>query len=106
MPSPTAIAIDDAQLDATIATLEATLVQLRAMREVRAKPAVDDPAVPRLGRPGALPVNDWIELGEAAKRFGTRKDTLRNWCRVHGVGFKDGGRWLVSIRKVQERIDR
>jgi hypothetical protein len=76
------------------------------MRAAMAKPAVDELAEPAQRRPAARFAEDWIELGEAAKRFGTRKDTLRNWCRVHGVGFKDGGRWLVSIRKVQERIDR
>jgi hypothetical protein len=93
------------ELDTEIEALERALKRLRAMRAVRDMPVVHEPVTLLDNRPDALPADDWIELGEAAKRFGKRKDTLRNWCRVHGVGFKDGGRWLVSIRKVRERID-
>ena len=49
---------------------------------------------------------DWIDLPAAAKRFGMKQDTLRNWCRdtrkYPGLGRKPCDRWLVNIKRLRE----
>jgi hypothetical protein len=104
MSAHAALAIDDVQLDVTIATLEATLVQLRALREARATPAIDEPvALPEAG-PEAFRDEDLIEVHAAGKRFRMAEDTIRYWCRMYGVGIRRGGRWRVSVSKMQARL--
>lgn len=105
MPSPAAIATDDAsQLDAEIEALEEVLKRLRAMREAVAKPIAEEPAV----LPDAVPVafrdDDLIEIHAAAKRFRMAEDTIRYWCRTYGVGVRRDGRWRVSVSKMQARL--
>ena len=44
--------------------------------------------------------DDWIEIGAAAQRFNRPKDTIRRWCREHGIGRKSGGNWQVSAQRL------
>src|SRR5262245_28381727 len=46
-----------------------------------------------------------LDVCSASARFGYPPDTLRKWAREEGVGRKVGGRWLVSIEKLQARIN-
>jgi hypothetical protein len=31
--------------------------------------------------------------------------TIRYWCKVHGIGIKIGGRWKVSGDKLKQFLD-
>jgi hypothetical protein len=105
MSSPAAIATDDAsQLDAEIGALEEVLKRLRAMREAVAKRAADGPAILPDAGAAAFRDEDLIEIHAAAKRFRMAEDTIRYWCRTYGVGVRRGGRWRVSVSKMQARL--
>ncbi|MFC3323322.1 hypothetical protein [Mesorhizobium cantuariense] len=58
------------------------------------------------------PVDDFagesmLEVAAAALRFGMDENTIRLWARSYGCGKKPvgAGRWLVSVQRVQERIN-
>jgi hypothetical protein len=67
----------------------------------------DDAAAPSFGAEeddeADFAADNMIELGEAARRFGVAKDTLRFWARTEGIGKKSRGRWFISIPKLQRR---
>lgn len=46
-----------------------------------------------------------IEIGTAVERYGRPADSLRWMCRHQGCGVKRGGRWLVSIPRLQHRLN-
>ena len=46
-----------------------------------------------------------IEVTAAAERFAYPANTIRHWCRNGGDGVRRGGRWLVSIPRVQRRLN-
>ena len=52
------------------------------------------------------PAGEHLETWVAAARFGIPDDTIRAWCRRHGIGYKPdgGGRWLVCVSKLRERV--
>ncbi|WP_267359841.1 MULTISPECIES: helix-turn-helix domain-containing protein [unclassified Methylobacterium] len=43
---------------------------------------------------------DLLTVAQAAARAGRHVDTITRWCRERGVGKKYGGRWRVSIRRL------
>jgi hypothetical protein len=71
------------------------------LRAVRAEVAASLPA-PAAEGSGDDPL---IEVCTAVERFGWPSDTLRKWCRENGVGVKRGGRWLVSVPRLQRRLN-
>jgi hypothetical protein len=42
-------------------------------------------------------------LDTCAASAGYPQDTIRKWCRTEGLGIHTGGRWLVSIPRLQRR---
>ncbi|MGR9399312.1 hypothetical protein ACU8M5_06035 [Rhizobium leguminosarum] len=42
-----------------------------------------------------------IDAGTAAQRAGVSKPTIRRWVKDHSIGFKRGGRLLVSVPRLQ-----
>ncbi|PSJ57388.1 hypothetical protein [Pseudaminobacter soli (ex Li et al. 2025)] len=95
-------------LNETIASARAHLVQVEVhVAQLEAQRAAL--AGPPYTRPSSEAVQpreetDLIELHIAAQRFGMASDTLRFWCRTYKIGVKRGGRWWVSIRKMQARL--
>ncbi len=45
-----------------------------------------------------------LDTWAAAARFNHPQDTVRKWCR-QGDGKRIGGRWLVSVPRVQRRVN-
>lgn len=41
-----------------------------------------------------------IDAGTAAQRAGVSKQTIRRWVKDHSIGFKRGGRLLVSVARL------
>lgn len=46
-----------------------------------------------------------LDTHAAQERFGYPSDTIRKWCRTEGLGVMQGGRWLVSVPRLQRRIN-
>lgn len=42
-----------------------------------------------------------IDAGTAAQRAGVSKQTIRRWVKDHSIGFKRGGRLLVSVPRLR-----
>jgi len=45
---------------------------------------------------------DLLTGTEAAARAGRSPDTIGRWCRKRGIGKMYGGRWRVSIRRLND----
>ena len=48
-------------------------------------------------------VEPFMEIPRAAKIFKLSESRLREWCRVHGFGYKWFGRWCIPISKVEAK---
>src|SRR5262245_38416078 len=46
-----------------------------------------------------------LDTTSAQERFGYDRHTLARWCRMEGLGVRRGGRWLVSIPRLQRRLN-
>lgn len=44
---------------------------------------------------------DLLDTATAAERFNCPPDTIRNWCRDHGIGERQGGRWMISTGRLR-----
>jgi len=51
------------------------------------------------------PADDLLDTHAACERFGYPQDTIRKWCRTEGLGVMQGGRWMVSVPRLQRRIN-
>jgi len=56
-------------------------------------------------KPDDLSPDDLLDTHAAAERFSYPQDTIRKWCRTEGLGVMQGGRWLVSVPRLQRRIN-
>jgi hypothetical protein len=45
-----------------------------------------------------------LDTHAASARFGYSRDSIARWAR-EGAGIKQGGRWLVSIPRLQRRLN-
>ncbi|TCU38761.1 helix-turn-helix domain-containing protein [Rhizobium azibense] len=45
-----------------------------------------------------------LDASTAAQRFGFSKQTIRRWVKDHSIGFKRGGRLLVSVPRLRRHI--
>lgn len=43
-----------------------------------------------------------ITTVEAAKEANVSTETIRNWIRDFGIGYKSGGRWVVNRAKLKK----
>jgi hypothetical protein len=91
-----------------LARLDAILAELAALRAEVA--GAEEETFPRGG--GNFP-DDGDDLAEAnlldtfsaQQRFGHPADSIRKWCREEDLGVRRGGRWLVSIPRLQRRLN-
>ena len=95
MPEAAAIL---ARLDAIMAELVELRAEVVAMMPVETLYNVQDIA-------DDLADGSLLDTHSAAARFGYAQDTIRKWCRTEGLGVMRGGRWLVSIPRLQRRIN-
>lgn len=47
---------------------------------------------------------DLLTVAQAAARAGRHVDTIGRWCRERGVGKMYGGRWRVSVRRLNSLL--
>jgi hypothetical protein len=66
---------------------------------------VPPPAVNGAGDADDLADGSLLDTTSAAARFGYPQDTIRKWCRTEDLGVMRGGRWLVSIPRLQRRLN-
>ncbi|PDS29588.1 helix-turn-helix domain-containing protein [Rhizobium phaseoli] len=60
-----------------------------------------EPAGPELDAADDFAAENLIDAGTAARRAGVSKPTIRRWVKDHSIGFKRGGRLLVSVRRLR-----
>ena len=95
---------------AILARLDAVVAELL---ELRAEVAAEMPDVGHfqpLQTGNGLDADDLspehlLDTHAAQERFGYPQDTIRKWCRTEGLGVMRGGRWLVSVPRLQRRIN-
>src|SRR5262245_35346516 len=46
-----------------------------------------------------------LDTTSAAARFNYDRHTLARWCREEAIGVRRGGRWLVSIPRLQRHLN-
>lgn len=97
MPAPDLLA----RIDRAIAELQAIRAAVAGEREREfTNTELVDPS-------GADDLADehLIDTHSAAARFNYPTNTLAKWCRTEGLGVKRGGRWLISIPRMQRRLN-
>lgn len=47
---------------------------------------------------------DLLTVVQAAARAGRHVDTIGRWCRERGIGKMYGGRWRVSVRRLNSLL--
>jgi hypothetical protein len=52
-----------------------------------------------------LSPDDTLDTYAACERFGYPQDSIRKWCRPERLGVMQGGRRLVSVPRLQRRIN-
>jgi hypothetical protein len=88
-----------------LARLDAALAELRAIRDelVASMP-------PPAAEGNGLDANDLepdnlLDTTSAQERFGHPRNTIAKWCRTEGLGVRRGGRWLVSVPRLQRHLN-
>lgn len=87
--------------DEMLALIDAAMSNLLRLRERVAEAAEPEPEP----EPAAADEDDLIDTWTAATRFNLPVDTIRWLCREKGMGRKDGGRWLVSVKALRHYLD-
>jgi hypothetical protein len=85
--------------------LDAALAELQAIRGELA--AVDSDHCLQSVAPDADDLADacLLDTTSAQERFGHPRNTLAKWCREEGLGVRRGGRWLISIPRLQRHLN-
>lgn len=86
--------------DDALALIDEAMATLQQLREQVAR-KMDDPE--------PEPADDFapenvITASTAAHRFGISKPTIRRWVKDHSIGFKRGGRLIVSVPRLRRHI--
>jgi hypothetical protein len=79
------------------------LAALAELQAIRAEVATAGTIVPPDN--GLVDADDLLDTTSAAARFGFPRDTIAKWCREENLGVRRGGRWLVSIPRLQKRLN-
>ena len=98
---------DLAPLDTAIATLEETIAsQTAALNQLKGERAAQEERrqAEQTDDAQEFPPGELIEAPDAARRWGVPADTIRTWCRLHGIGVKRAGRWLVVSSKLRAHL--
>jgi hypothetical protein len=95
------------RLDMALQHQEAALAELRAVRD---EVSASLPAPAEVGGTIVPPADDLadgnlLDTHAASARFNYPTNTLAKWARTEGLGVKRGGRWLVSIPRLQRRLN-
>ena len=93
---------------AIIDQIVALLGELRAELQVDSAHAPNPPPArhsDEAANDGDFNEHNLIEVTGAVERFCFPANTIRFWCRKNGDGVRRGGRWLVSIPRVQRRLN-
>ena len=56
-------------------------------------------------RPVTIAPSDILEMEEAVDLSGRRPCTIRKWAKVHRLGRRLGGRWLLSRSRFTAYVD-
>jgi hypothetical protein len=88
----------DAFLNRAVLELRAELAGARATDDERGTHAVSTPA-------DDLADGNLLDTTSAQERFGYPRNTLAKWCRTEDLGVLRGGRWLVSVPRLQRRLN-
>jgi chromosomal replication initiation ATPase DnaA len=49
--------------------------------------------------------SEFLSTSEAAAETKYKQQTIRNWCRDHGIAERHGGRWLVIRKRLYDYIE-
>ena len=89
--------------EALLARVDAALSELA---EIRRQVAALLPPVEENGLDADdLADGNLLDTTSAAERFSYDRHTLARWCRMEGLGIRRGGRWWVSVPRLQRRIN-
>jgi hypothetical protein len=78
---------------------------LAAVAELRDEVAASSsPAANGAGEGDDFADGSLLDTNSASIRFNFPRDTIALWCR-QGDGKKVGGRWMVSIPRLQKRVN-
>ncbi|MBB2692179.1 UNVERIFIED_ORG: excisionase family DNA binding protein [Rhizobium esperanzae] len=92
---------DIAVLKQMLARIEGKLDRALDLRESSENAMDAEPAGPELEAADDFAAENLIDAGTAAQRAGVSKQTIRRWVTDHSIGFKRGGRLLVSIPRLR-----
>jgi hypothetical protein len=96
---------------ALLARLDAAIAELQAIRaELAGFDALNPPAAKGMDSVHTLADDDLspehlLDTTSAQERFGHPRNTLAKWCREEGLGVRRGGRWLISIPRLQRHLN-
>jgi hypothetical protein len=69
---------------------------------VEPPPEPEPPAVEAVE--SAQPESEYLTTSEAAHETRFAQQTIRNWCRDHGIAERHGGRWMVVRKRLYDFI--
>ncbi|TSE07587.1 hypothetical protein C1D09_018825 [Mesorhizobium intechi] len=99
-----------AAVEAAMASTDAALADLRRYvgRQPGREPMDSQSSVPISQADAAAhrKFDDLVTPSVASRRSGRKENTIRKWCKTEGIGVKQGGGWLVSMREVELRKHR
>jgi len=72
---------------------------------VRAASKLLEVTTMRLGPLQPYPPSEAISVAEASRRSCRAQWTIREWCPLHGIGRKIGGRWAISAPALATLLD-
>jgi hypothetical protein len=91
---------------------EAELITLykdvRARLNPKPAPAKKVPVEEKKPEPPVINIRpsqpEFLTTSEAAHETRYKQQTIRNWCRDHGIGVRHGGRWMVIRERLYDYI--
>jgi hypothetical protein len=91
---------------ALLERIDRIIVELEALRGDVLRLSEDAPQEPAAdaGESDDFAPCHLLDTWAASSRFGHPQDTVRKWCR-QGDGKRVGGRWMVSVPRVQRRLN-
>ena len=88
---------------ALLERLDRIVAELEALRGDVLRLSEDAPKEPGADAGDDFAPHNLLDTWAAAARFNYPQDT-RKWCR-EGCGQRVGGRWMVSVLRVQRRLN-
>jgi len=99
-------AATSAWLNGAVAELRGLLVPRAAVLAPEATCAgADEKSAHDTGLGDDLAEANLLDTTSASSRFNYPRNTIAKWCRDEDLGVMRGGRWLVSIPRLQRRLN-